>query len=171
MKKNKLITAALFISVTFIWGSIIVKIYKSLAASNTIKLTSNISNKKKQKETLLSSYMLHTYIRDPFLSIIDDTATEIVPDTPVRNFVSKPRVSAPLLLPEYCGIITFGKTKTAIIKWNNRYEHVQEGIVIDSIKIKSVNDEKIIVQVKGVTHTILFTGNSKKENKSSGEGI
>ena len=139
--KNNGIKIVLFIAVILIWGLLIYKIYYTVYGSHKINNAVIIPNPEKPL-IIIDTYSVHTYKRDPFLSILTDTISQqpTVEIKPFKIFVKKSTT-----LPLYCGVIRNGKKKTAILKMNKKIFFLHEGDTLQSMKIKTIMNDSIVV--------------------------
>lgn len=143
LPKNKKLTIFLVLATLAIWGTIAYKIISVVTKKTTV-------NTEKKREMALTNkpddnFVLSIYERDPFLSIITDTATiiEVIPDE--KAFLpKKPTVIYPQ--PEYCGLVKNESATMAIIKINNRYHFLEKGQKDSLVKVLNIRDTVIVVQ-------------------------
>ncbi|HVX00038.1 MAG TPA: hypothetical protein VHA52_06365 [Candidatus Babeliaceae bacterium] len=147
--KNKGITTILLIAVACIWGMLIFKIYHAI--SNNTHSPFHVAEHPAIKNDTVKSYQLHSYTRDPFLSILKDTITlppsPIVPSTPQHKETIEKR---PLILPLYCGLIRTNEVKTAILRMDKKTYFIHEGETFQSIKIKSIDVDSVMASSDGL---------------------
>ncbi len=148
-----------------IWGTIVFKIYNGLTVKQIINKPVTSGQNFAMKQNVLDSYSLHSYPDDPFLSILTDTAAQNITDTILPRSNTYKLLQPLPDLPVYYGLLENEKNKTAIIMWKNHYEHVNEGMVLDELKIGSVSAEQITVKLQGEKYTISIAGKEKINNE------
>ena len=150
-KRNRIVVLLLLVSC--IWGVIIFRIYSGASEATRIGVFEQV--KTKEIVPVPKVFSIHAYNRDPFLSILKDTATDYIPEPVSKQQV---RPTNPLLsLPEYCGTIRRGKNVTAILKLKGRYEHLRAGETTGDVRLYKITHEHIDVIVKGEHHKVYLT--------------
>lgn len=144
MKKNKPVTIALLIAVLVIWGTIA---YKIVQATNTgvTKIPPIPTRATNTTDQVSENYEIAEYTRDPFLSIITDTATvpEVVqPTTPTPE-------KKPIVIPEYYGVVQNEKEKTALLKIKGKLQFLHTGEMNGDVKVVSIYEDKVVLLVEG----------------------
>jgi|GEM_PF-6226371 len=148
--KKKHLTVGLLVIASVVWGAIIYKIFDRIdAPTPEISKVPILTNGAELEG--LDTFVVSAYSRDPFLSILTDTAVKVAYETP--SIVQQIQEET-LVLPEYCGLITSGRTKTAIVKWKKKFENIQVGQSLDQFLIKSISENQIVVITQGKRITI-----------------
>lgn len=148
MKKNRL-TILLIVAVVAIWALIAYKIYmsvhiKPIAPSSHLTVERPLGN-----ESI--GYTISNYARDPFLSIITDTA-EIVEEPEVRKSLKPP------VLPRYCGLVqNSDRKKIAILHVNKRYMFLAQGEKDGDLILKAIGDDNIEIKMNGEIYKITLS--------------
>lgn len=144
MKKNKPLTIALVIAVLAIWGTIAYKIAQATNNGNKNIPTASIPVTDTNSR-LPENYEIAEYTRDPFLSIITDTAT--IPEVAVS--VAPAVEKKPLIIPEYYGVVQNEKEKTALIKIKGKLQFLHAGEISGDVKVISIHDDRVVMIVEG----------------------
>jgi len=161
--KKKQQNILLLCAVIFVWGWICVKIYNGLSGSDeSSRDFSRIANNK--TDTLQSNYEIHTYARDPFLSILKDTAVVQDIDTVKKSkLASAP--PKPLVLPTYYGYIITGKSKVAILKFDNKKTiFLKEKEKYNYFHLAFISADSVIM-TSGNEHYCLHISSQKKQDQ------
>lgn len=163
MGKNKKITYLLIALVVIIWGVIIYKFYAAVTTKQADKqhIYENVQH---QVNDTLRNYELFFYDRDPFLSILSDTATILQKDTELARPVVKIPKEVPAIT--YCGMIENMEQKTVILKWNNKFYHVQLGNKQGALELKAIYKDFILIAVNGEKVKVPITDGKKKNNNN-----
>lgn len=141
LPKNKKVIILLVVATLAIWGTIIYKVINVINAKPSTAITTLVKPSKKEKPD--DDYTISYYERDPFLSILKDTATivdepEIKEIRPLKPIINYPK-------PEYCGLIKNDANTLAIIKIDGRYHMLEKGQKDSLLKVLNVRDTVIVV--------------------------
>lgn len=150
--KNKVFTYVLLVIVLVVWGIIFNKIFQANADETTI---SDSKPMKVKSDTLFTpkQYLLKLNYREPFLG----TSYTVKKKAQVKPKSIKPVDPFPIEDLSYLGMIKNAKKKTsiAIVKWRGVESYVGIGEKVNNIKILSVENSYIEVQVQGVNYKVL----------------
>ncbi|MDR3678879.1 MAG: hypothetical protein P4L41_02860 [Flavipsychrobacter sp.] len=146
--KKKNTTILLLIIVVLLWGFIGFKFYKGIIASHQNSTLSKKAILTEQIDTIEENFVLHTYSRDPFLSILKDTISSPITDPPVVKETKK-IIKKPFIPPAYCGIIKNEREKIAVLFLNKRTFFVKERESLNDFKIKRISDSNIQITNQG----------------------
>ncbi len=156
--KNKKLTIILIIAVVIIWGTIVYKFLSSVGEKPSVKKNIGFVAPRQYKPD--SDYVLGTIERDPFLSILTDTAI-IIEDTiknihtpPIRNNVNYPK-------PVYCGLIRNEHTNMAIIKVDNQYHFLEKGKKDSVFKVLNIKDSIVVILYHGQKISLILENKQK----------
>lgn len=149
----------LVVLVTLIWGLVIYRVYNS---ARPHKQLANDAKTKGQAIADTFDFVLHSYTRDPFLSILTDTVTEPEPvaPKPVEQHVPDKR---PYMAPRYCGQLITNNQKTAILKRNNKFFFVMEGQSFEDVKIRSITADSLVI-TDGAEKIVIAKSGSNQKN-------
>lgn len=148
LPKNKALTFFLLVVVIGLWATILYKFF----ARSTPALANQIPAKTKISDELSDSFTISDYSRDPFLSILDDTAVQLVKDSIVKAPV-QPREQN-VTLPKYCGIIENAEGETCILKTTTGYVFLKKGERSGNIKLQKINKENVVINLDNISYTI-----------------
>lgn len=162
--KNKSLTIALLSVVIFIWGWILYKFYKDMNNSDNRPAIQKLTTNLKNESVTVIDYTIHTYERDPFLSVFEDTITNPEPEIKHESVIKKP-----LTLPEFNGVIINHTQSIAILKAGNKFFFLKEGESINGMKIKSIQKDSIIIIANAERIGIKLYKNQQK-NLMNGTG-
>lgn len=160
--KNKGATILLLIAVAAIWGILGYKIYNTVHSNNQYTKPKIDSSSITATDTTAGSYTLHEYNRDPFLSILKDTAVYNAPVDTLKT-IKQPVVIHATILPDYCGTIANNKKKLAIMKMSGKYIFMAVGDTIRSLKLKQIQATYVVMNDNGKNVTIALN-NVKPKN-------
>ncbi len=135
-------------AVAGIWGTIIIKLYFGLHAE-AIQMPNVKQQNLVKAHGILESYTLHEYPRDPFLSVLTDTAAIQEVNIPKEKPVSKPTA-----LPQYCGLIQGSKEKIAILKMNKKYFFLKNGEGNEYLKVLAIDEKQIVIKINAEKITV-----------------
>lgn len=142
----------LLVAVVAIWGTLTYKVYNHFAGKNYNPIYPVVNHINKSKLISPKIYIIHSYSRDPFLSILTDTAQ------PVASLTAWPKIAViskkPTVLPEYMGFFEDGKKKTAIIKYERKTTFIHEGDKWQKLSIVRITTDSLIVTDEGKRQAI-----------------
>ncbi len=150
--KNRIVVVILLIAVVVIWGTLTYKIYNHFAGNDSKPAYTAVRPVYKSKLPKKDIHIIHSYSRDPFLSILADTAQPVIPAADPPKLITIPK--KPVILPEYMGFFEDGKKKTAIIKNERKTTFVHEGDKWQNITIVHITFDSLIVAHDGKKQTI-----------------
>jgi len=161
--KKKQQNILLLSAVIFVWGWICVKIYNNLSGNDDShrNIDTIVTGK---NDTLQSDYEIHTYNRDPFLSILTDTVTVQEIDTAKKQklILSPPK---PVSLPTYYGYIVTGKSRTAILKFDNKKTiFLKEKEKYNDFRLVFISSDSVIL-LSGNDRFCLHISSQKKQDQ------
>lgn len=144
MSKKRL-TIILLIIVVVVWTTIGYKLFHALKGYEQPYSAATIT-KKREPVFDYANYKIANYEKDPFLSIITDTVTQI--EEPVRFVTPKP---VPRNMPEYNGLIVNAKfkRKTAIIHWQGQFNMMYENEFVNGVRLVRANDSIATIILDG----------------------
>lgn len=154
--KNKKITILLLITVLLIWGIIAYKVIITI----TNKTVHPVPERKLKDYSAIRStdYSLTIVERDPFLSILTDTAPNvIIPDTPIKKY--SPPIKKKHTPVVYCGMIKNTENTIAIFKVGNDYHFLEQGHKDSILKVININNENVTVIYHGERMKLALTEN------------
>ncbi|MBN9485501.1 MAG: hypothetical protein BGO70_02750 [Bacteroidetes bacterium 43-93] len=150
-RKNRVITFGLIITVLSIWGYIAHKVIADTKGSNfQIKNNVPVTRKFVGNSGVLDTYSIWYYSRDPFLSIIKDTAS-VVEKLEQVNVVKPPVL---INMPEYFGLITSNRQNTAFVRYKGKYIFLKERDAYDDIRLMSMCDSQVVFSISGNRITV-----------------
>lgn len=159
LPKNKRVIIMLVLATLVIWGTIIYKVMNVISAKPSKANTSIAKPLKKEKTD--EDYTISYYERDPFLSILTDTAT-FVDEPKIKDIPQlKPIINYPK--PEYCGQIKNDVNTLAIIKIDGRYHMLEKGQKDSLLKVLNVRDTVITI----LYHNEKLTLHLRKNNSNT----
>jgi hypothetical protein len=141
---NKYLTTGLLGIVLVIWGTIFFKVFHSLKVSNSL---TEMHFRNKPPIAIDTVYQIHAYARDPFLSILTDTAHAKVAVPEDRTVKTIPVKQIPL--PAYHGLLVVNEKRTGIIKDMKKIVFVHQGEIYKEIKFCRLTEDSAIVMVDG----------------------
>lgn len=161
LPKKKIQTGILLAGVLLVWGIVAIKFCKDFW--NTGGMTAPLPAQRNiNRDTVENRYVLHTYDRDPFLSVFTDTASMATEDTPVavRTMVLPRPV---VVLPEYCGTVGNKEERIAIVRLQEQFHFVKRMERIGYLQVTAIADDTLTLSAAGVRYRIGLKQN--KEDK------
>lgn len=156
--KNRSTIILLLVAVLAIWGVLFYKIFNGLYGRDVPIPLRNSSAVPSFPDTIDRFYSIHNYSSDPFLDILNDTATVIeeVQSTPI---IKVPR-PVPKELPAYMGTIQSATKVLCVFRHNKRYYFVAKGDTFLHFRLTTANSDSAIVSFENnlLSIRVLKTG-------------
>lgn len=146
-------TIALVVLVALVWGIIALKVIKSIDRTGDLPRV-KVKYQRRISGGEFDKYNLSKYARDPFLSILSDTASiDVIPE-PI-----KPKPSTQVPLPLFCGLISGEDGKdVAIFKHRNKYLHLKKGQRSEDIHLLSIGEKSVVIKIGTAIYTLTNSG-------------
>lgn len=131
--------------VLLVWGLLFYKIFFSVSRGKIVT-NSTVPASGGSTENKLDTYVIHSYSRDPFLSILTDTET--VDEITIEPVKKIPKV-LPKVLPEYFGIIFNGTKNCGIFRSDKQYYFVSPGDTFTKFRLKKIWIDSVVLAYDG----------------------